>query len=227
MKKNILIMVLVFGLFTEFIFAQQITKVEPLKENETLDYTFDTASNILHVFRIFNERKVSYFDVKGSGWGMYQITEDKKGLLFFEDNFEEKLPMYYLDGRKGTVTSYGNIKFGAILDKTGKYVLFQESGLSDFYILNLETGKTVKKMSWNIKDKEKWYKRGARFFLFRAADKDDYDFMITFDIEYLSLSEGYINVEKDKMYTEYDDTDKTEVELRSSVDYGSDFTGWY
>lgn len=227
MKKNIIIAVLVFGIFCGFVYTQQIKKFEPLKENETLEYVFETNNSILKILKNLTSKSVHYYSVKNTSWGMYQITENKKGILFFEDTFDEKIPMYYLDGEKGTITSYGNIKFGARLSSTGEYVLLQESDLSDFLILNLERGVIEKRLNWNLHDKERWYKRGAQFSLLRAADNDEYDFLIEFGIERLTIAIGYLNIEEGIIKTEFDDSDKKEIELRQSVNYGEAYTGWY
>ena len=201
--------------------------LEPLKESETLEYKFDQSSKIFHIFRVSNDKKDPYIDITGSRWGMYQISESKKGILYFEQIYKEYLPMYYLDGEKGTITSYGNIKFGAILDSKGKYVLLQDKELGKFCILNLETGDIEYRLAWNIKNRDEWYKRGARFSLLRAADKEGYDFLIEFGIERLTIAIGYLNIEEGKIKTEFDDSDKTEIELRDSVNYGEEYTGWY
>jgi hypothetical protein len=225
MKRTFFLINLV--IFCAFVYAQEIKRLEPLKDNETLEYIFDTGNSILQILKNNSSKTTNYYSIYNTSWGMYQITESKKGILFFEDTFEEKMPMYYLDGNKGTITLYGNIKFGARLDSTGKYVLLQESGLSDFFILNLETGNNEKGVSWNLHDKEHWYKHGAGFSLLRATDKDEYDYLIEFRIERLTIAKGYLNIEEGIIKTEFDDSDKKEIELRQSVNYGEAYTGWY
>lgn len=225
MKRTFCLIYLV--VFCAFFYSQQLKCLEPLKKNETLEYMFDTNDSILKILKSTSGKAVHYYSVNNTSWGMYQITENKKGILYFEDTFEEKIPMYYLDGEKGTITSYGNIKFGARLESTGKYVLLQQNELSDFCILNLETGDIEYRLAWNIKNRDEWYKRGARFSLLRAADKEGYDFLIEFGIERLTIAKGYLNIEEGKIKTEFDDSDKTEIELRDSVNYGEEYTGWY
>ena len=227
MKRIICIVILIITCFVTFFYSQEAKRLEPLKDNERLEYKFDQGSKIFNVYKVSNEKKVPYVTITGSSWGMYQITENKKGILFFKQNFEEYRPMYYLDGEKGTITSYGNIKFGAILDSKGQYVLLQDKELGDFCILNLETGDIEYRLAWNIKNRDEWYKRGARFSLLRAADKDGYDFLIEFGIERLTIAKGYLNIEEGKIKTEFDDSDKNEIELRDSVNYGEEYTGWY
>lgn len=227
MKRNSCIVILFIVCFFTLIYAQQSKRLEPLKDNETLEYTFDTSNSVLKILKNNSSDYVHYYSVNTTSWGMYQIAENRKGLLFFEDTFEEKMPMYYLDGEKGTINSYGNIKYGARLDRTGKYVLLQENDLSNFTVLNLEKRDIEKVVSWNIHDKEKWYKRGARFSLLRAADKEGYDFLIEFGIERLTIAKGYLNIEEGIIKTEFDDSDKNEIELRDSVNYGEEYTGWY
>jgi hypothetical protein len=65
------------------------------------------------------------------------------------------------------------------------------------------------------------------FPLLRATDKDEYDYLIEFRIERLTIAKGYLNIEEGIIKSEFDDSDKKEIELRQSVNYGEAYTGWY
>ena len=56
--------------------------------------------------------------------------------------------------------------------------VFYNSGV--FTIFNLNTGKIVNEITWNVKNKEKWTSTGAVFDILRAAENGEYDFMILF-----------------------------------------------
>ena len=55
----------------------------------------------------------------------------------------------------------------------------------------------------------------------------EYDFMLLFSIERLCISKAFVKITSSKIFTEFDDSDLSEIQLRQSVNYGNDFTGWY
>ena len=51
--------------------------------------------------------------------------------------------------------------------------------------------------------------------------------MLLFSIERLCISKAFVKITSSKIFTEFDDSDLSEIQLRQSVNYGNDFTGWY
>ena len=226
MKKIFIITFIITIVFP--IYSQTIKKLAPLSKSETLDYSYNLDKDILTIYKINESKKQIYFENTEALWGGYQISKDKKTMIFWKNTFERSMPLYYLDGNTGDVKFLGKVPFGARMDATGIYLMNEDvynSGV--FTIFNLNTGKIVSEITWNVKNKEKWTSTGAVFDILRAAENGEYDFMILFSIERLCISKAFVKITSLKVFTEFDDSNLSEIQLRQSANYGNNFTGWY
>ena len=149
-------------------------------------------------------------------------------MIFWNDTFEQNMPLYYINGSLGEIKFLGKLPLGTRLDKSGMFLMYEDVYQSgDFVILNTQTGKVEHKLSWNILNKSKWIKAGGSFRILRSADKDEYDFMILFEIESRTVSRAYVKVSPAQIINDFDDSNLPEPQLKQSIDYQSDFTGWY
>ena len=208
-------------------YSQTVKKLVPLNRNEKLDYIYNQKDYILSIFKLQGTEKLLYYEHTDSLWGGYQISNDKKSMIFWEDTFESNMPLYYLDGNKGEIKLLGNFPLNTRLDKTGNYIMYERvynSGI--FAIQDLKTG-DITDIIWRIANKEKWTDRGATITILRAADSTEYTFMLILGIEGLSIAKAFVKVDSFNIVIEYDDSNLEEVQLRKSNDYQSEFTGWY
>lgn len=226
--KKILIIIICILSFVVLMYSENTEKVIPLVQSETLEYFYNQNNDVLTIYKIDGQNKQIYFENKEALWGGYQISKDKKSLIFWKDTFEQNMPLYYLDGNKGQIKFIGDISLNARLDESGKYLLYEElynSGV--FTLINLENKKVETKMKWTLNNKNKWTEIGGVFNILRAADNDKYDYLILFEIENHSIAKAYIDIKTTRIFTVYDDSNRNEIELKTSADYQSDFTGWY
>ena len=225
--KKILVITLMLGILYP-IYSETIRKIVPLKNDEFLDYTYSQTQNVLTIYKANGSDKQICFENDEALWGGYQISKDKKIMIFWNDTFERNMPLYYLNGNSGEIKFIGKLPLNARIDRTGKYLMYEgvyQSGI--FTILNLQTGKVEKELNWNILNKSKWIKYGGTFSVLKSADKNEYDFIILFEIENLSIAKAYVKISSSLIITEFDDSNLSEKKLRKSVDYQSEYTGWY
>lgn len=227
MKKIFLVMLLSAVMIS--IYSETIEQLIPLRDTEILDYSYDQDKDILTIYKINGSNKNIYYESGEVLWAYYQISEDKRSLIFWKNaNYKSVTPLYYLDGTNGKVKYLGDFTIGARMDRTGTYLIYEnvwQSGI--FTIYNLKTCKKFDQITWNLLNKDKWTLQGGTFSLLRAYGNDKYDFIVIFDIEYKSIAKAFIKVSPKKIVTEFDDSNLTELSLRDAVDYGAEFAGWY
>lgn len=225
--KRIIFFILIL-LFIMPIYSETVKKFIPLSKNEQLEYVYNQNKYVLSIFKLQGSEKQLYYESADALWGGYQISKDKKSMIFWKETFESNMPLYYLNGDKGELKLLGNFPLNARLDKTGNYLMYEKiykSGI--FTIQDLKTEKINTDIEWKLSDKDKWTTRGGTFTILRAAENDEYDFMILFGIEGLSIAKAFVKQDSYKIYTEYDDSSQEEIKLRESKDYQAEFTGWY
>ena len=210
------------------LYSETIEKLVPLKKSGTLDYSYNQDEDILSIYKINDSKRQSYYENKEALWGGYQISKDKKTMIFWKNTFERNMPLYYLDGKKGELKFIGKFPIGSRMDKTGNYLMYEEvynSGV--FKVVNLRTETREKEIYLNISNKDKWASTGASFSILRVPENEEYDFMVLFSIENLVISKLFIKIIPVKIVTEFDDSNLSEIQLRQSVEYQSEYTGWY
>lgn len=226
MRKVFLILLMLVILCP--VYSETIRKLVPLKKDEYLDYTFKQNQDLLTIYKTNGIEKQIYLENNEALWGGYQIAEDKKSMLFWSDTFERNMPLYYLNGISGELKALGKFPLNARLDKTGKYLMYEKEYKSGiFTIINLQNGMVEKNLTWEISNKNKWVQSGGTFSVLRSADKPEYDFIILFAIENLSIAKGYVKVSSSQVVTEFDDSNLSENNLKKSIDYKSEYTGLY
>lgn len=209
-------------------YSETTKKLVPLAKDEVLDYTFYQNKDSLTIYKSNGIDKQVYFENDEALWGGYQISKDKKTMIFWKDTFERNMPLFYINGISGELKSLGKLPLNARMDQTGKYLLYEKVNQSGvFTILNLQTGKEENELVWNLSNKSKWIQSGATFSVLRSANKPDYDFIVLFAIESLSIAKACIKVSSLQIFTEFDDSNLSETNLRNSIDYQSEYTGWY
>jgi len=209
-------------------FSETVATLAPLAKSENLDYFYDQGKNTLFIYRVSGSSKKECFESKDSFWGAYQISTDKRSMIFWERADKAERPLYYLDGEKGELRYMGEFLLNSQMDKTGTYLMYEEEDNSGvFKVLNLKTGKQEKKITPKISNRTSWTPYGGMFLILRSADKDEYDFIIDFSIERLSISKYYVKVESAKVFTEYDDSKLPQIDLRERFNYGAEYSGWY
>lgn len=226
MRKVFLILLMLVILCP--VYSETIRKLVPLTKDEYLDYTFKQNQDLLTIYKTNGIEKQIYLENDEALWGGYQIAEDKKSMLFWSDTFERNMPLYYLNGISGELKVLGKFPLNARLDKTGKYLMYEKEYKSGiFTIINLQTGMVEKNLTWEISNKNKWVQFGGTFSVLRSADKPEYDFIILFAIEDLSIAKGYVKISSSQVVTEFDDSNLSENNLKKSIDYKSEYTGLY
>ena len=224
--KRIIITVLLISLISPM-YSESLKKLIPLSKNEKLEYLYDQNKYILTIFKSQGTEKQVYYESLDALWGGYQISKDKKSMIFWEDTFESNMPLYYLNGNNGEIKLLGRFPLNTRLDEYGNNIMYEKvykSGV--FTIQDLKTG-IITDVIWNLSNKEKWTARGGTFTILRAADNKEYDFMLIFGMEGLSIAKAFVKVNTFNIFTEYDDSNLEEVQLRKTTDYQSEFTGWY
>lgn len=195
---------------------KEFEKLEPLKANETLECEQDFPRS-LTIFKSNGTEKQVYYECLNTYYASYKISEDKKYMFFFWDESDDwsNMPLYYLDGNNGELKLIGNYWVGSALDRTGKYLLYEKKyGTGKFAILNLQTGKVEKNLTWKLLNKEEWTERGGIFDTLRATD-NKYDFSIEFYREGtgIIIARGHVRIKDNKIITEYDYSNLTEIEI--------------
>lgn len=210
------------------LYSETIEKLLPLTKYGTLDYSYNQDEDILSIYKINDSNRQSYCENKQALWGGYQISKDKKTMIFWKNTFERNMPLYYLDGEKGELKFIGKFPIGSRMDKAGNYLMYEEvynSGV--FKVVNLRTEIREKEIYLNIANKDKWTSTGASFSILRVPENEEYDFMVLFSIENLVISKLFIKIIPVKIVIEFDDSNLPEIQLRQSVEYQSEYTGWY
>ena len=226
MKKNLIVILIL--LFIMPMYSQTVKKLVLLNKNEKLEYIYNQNEYILSIFKLQGNEKQLYYESTDALWGGYQISNDKKSMIFWEDTFESNMPLYYLDGNKGEVRLLGKFPLNTRLDKTGNYIMYEKVNKSGiFTIQNLKFPSKNTDVELKLSNKDKWTSRGGTFTILKAANIDKYDFMIIFGIEKLSIAKAFVKLGSDDIYKEYDDSNLDEVQLRKANDYSCEFTGWY
>ena len=197
---------------------KEFEKLEPLKANETLEYEHNSPRR-LTIFKSNGTEKQVYYESLNTRWGGYKISEDKKYMIFFwdeifrDDDSVAQWPLYYLDGNKGELKLIGNYRSDSALDRTGKYLLYEKVlNSGKFAILNLQTGKVEKNLTWKLLNKEQWIEYGGLFCTLRATD-NKYDFSIEFYLERNIIARGHVRIKDNKIITEYDYSNLTGIEI--------------
>ena len=220
MKRNILIL-LIFVLYG-FVYSQN--KVFKCEENDYLDYFFDTENNSFHVYVVNdNARKEILSNINITFWGMYQISEDKKRIIFFEDTDDLLVHLIIVDGRNGNIKKLRDVPRGSMMDVTGQYMLINTEK-NVFELMNLSNGKIEKQFQIQLKRIDNEY--AEKFFIYRSVDNDNYDFLLVYGHERLTSAKVYLNIKNEDILVEYDDTDKSETEMRVKEKYGKEYLGW-
>ena len=133
--------------------------------------------------------------------------------IFRDDDSVAQWPLYYLDGNRGELKLIGNYRIGSALDRTGKYLLYEKVRDSGkFAILNLQTGKIEKNLTWKLLNKEQWIEYAGGFLIERATD-NKYDFLIQLTTEGLCPAKAHVRIKDNKIITEYDYSNLTKIEI--------------
>ena len=224
--KKIFIVFILF-LYCGAVFSETIN-LKPLDKAEILDYSYNQNDDILTIYKMRGTNRQVYFQNEETLWGGYQISQDKKSMIFWKDTFERNMPVFYLDGNRGELRFIGKIPINARMDKDGKYLIYEDVPNSgEFKIIDLKNGTVTITVTWKIQNKDRWITNGAGFEILRSTENEQYDYMILFTIENLVISKSFINIANKNLIIEFDDSDLPEVKLRKNEDYGSDFLGWY
>ena len=197
---------------------KEFEKLEPLKANETLECEQNFPTSVLTIFKSNGTEKQVYYERLKISWGAYEISEDKKYMIFFWEEISDfgRRPLYYLDGNKGELKLIGNYQLRSPLDRTGKYLLYEKVRNSgEFAILNLQTGKVEKNLTWKLLNKEQWIEYAGIFYTLRATD-NKYDFLIQLATEGLYPAKAHVSIKDNKIITEYDYTNLTPLEFLES-----------
>ena len=80
MKKIFIITFIIVIVFP--MYSEAIKKLVPLSKSETLDYSYNPDKNILTIYKITESKKRIYFENTEALWGGYQISKDKKIMIF-------------------------------------------------------------------------------------------------------------------------------------------------
>lgn len=224
MKKYCFVFYFMLSIF--FGHTESVKNIKPLESSEFLKYSYSPDNYVLTIIRTDGKSESVYLSSEDSLWGGYQISEDNKKMIFWKDTYERNMPLYYLNGEKGKMKHIGKIPVGARMDKTGNFLMYEKDYNSGkFHIINMNDG-DIKEFSLTLSNIGKWTSTGATFSVLRAADNGEYDFMILFTIEKLVISKIYVKA-SGLHYVDFDDSNLSELKLRKTIDYKTEYTGWY
>lgn len=175
MKKIFLLTLLICLFNLAFLNALDVTKLEPLKENEYLH--LDYQKSYLTVEKISESSKETYLKCKSS-WGAWQISSDKRKVLIYENGMHD---LYLLDGNDGTITYKGNFNNSAFPSADFKYLISYELVVEDrmrnLFVYDFENMKELFNFPW-ISQREHFLKEGSFSFRFYRSLEPGFDFVI-------------------------------------------------
>ncbi len=220
MKAKFCFIILLF--FRGFLFSQNNSL--KLQTNDYLDYFFNLTNNSFHIYKVTKESKQEiFYNIDITYWGMCQISENKKRIIFFEDTEDFLVHLLLVDGEQGIIKRLIDVPRNSVMDKSGQYLLMNmEDNL--FQLLNLSNGKIEKTFKIQLKCMNNGY---YEFFsIYRAIDNSKYDYLLDFGHERLTSAKIYLNIQNEDIFVEFDDTDKKEIEMRKRKLYGEEYLGW-
>ena len=175
MKKNVFIALLIMIFNSAFLAALDITKLEPLKENETL--RLDYQKSYLTIEKISESGTETYFKCKSS-WGDWQISSDKRKVVIYENGMHD---LYLLDGNDGTITYKGTFNNTSFPSADFKYLitsqLVVEDRMRNFFVYDFETMKELYNFPW-VSQREHFLKEGSFSFRYYRSLEPGFDFVI-------------------------------------------------
>ena len=154
---------------------------------------------------------------------MCQVSENRKRIIFFENTEDYLVHLFFIDGEQGSIKRLIDVPRSSIMDKDGQYLLMNiDDNL--FQLLNLSDGKIEKTFKIKLKRMDNGYYED--FSIYRSIDNSKYDYLIVFGHEQLTSAKIYLNIQKEDIFVEFDDTDKSEIEMRKKEHYGEEYLGW-
>ena len=197
-----------------------------LEEDEYFSFVYE--DEILEIFKNDTSGESLYITIPKTTSYFAQLSEDKKIALFYGDYREDGMnPYLYLNGYEGTIEFLGYFRRDSVrLDKSGTYALYtKKDKTNNFILLNLET-KQETEYNWKLNNIEKWADMSINYNVYRSADRDEFDFMVTCTVSRLAIAKAYYKIENGEFSTSYDDSDKGEIDLRDKEKYATEFYGY-
>lgn len=182
-------------------FESYNTTFPPLKGNEKLTYDNDGWSS-LRVYRTLGDNKELIAEWNNPCFDSMTVSANGKKLIFrLEDKVYE--PVIMINGNTGKITYYFTCDGGWCTDKNLDYIIvdstkdyvhnldleYDEEIIYPFYVIRLADKKIINKVEWTLKNSH-----GNLYF--DQSDKEDYDFIVYYDVEAFTEAVAYYNVEK-------------------------------
>lgn len=219
-KLTILVSLFLFSMHFNFCqsFKEKIDKtLQPLRNNEFFEWTYDSKNMELQIFKINDHKKEIYETLENLLWGSWEVSNDRRKIIYYENlsNYDEMdYPNYYLlDGNTGKTRELGKIHTG-YTSSDFKYLIYQDETvypLTKIVIYNLVSNNIENEIYWSLNSEKYFLIEENTMYILRSL-LTDYDFHIYIvGAENSIFAEGYLNISKGEIKTCYDDGDEERI----------------
>ncbi|MBQ9538764.1 MAG: hypothetical protein IJU95_05795 [Treponema sp.] len=186
-----------------------------LAEDEFFSISYENKYNDLLVYIESAEGRKPCLQQDGSFYGNYQISADRRKVLFFTKTpvLKAERKMFLLDGDTGENKFLGEYNLSVMTDFDMSCFLYEEEaedGHKQIFLIQLDDLQQKEEILWDIAQQEKLHDPGYGLRFFRS-DIADADYKIRLSMDSYMAAEGYFSIGAKHVRTTFDATAQGEL----------------